>query len=73
VAGAYRAAGGRDAEVIPDRAEAIARAIAAARPNDTVIVAGKGHEKVQIAGGELRPFDDREVIAEALAARGYGR
>ena len=54
-------------EIIPDRREAIYRAVAGARSNDVVIIAGKGHETYQIIGGDKFHFDDREVAAEALA------
>ena len=53
-----------------DRAEAIARAIAEARPQDAVVVAGKGHERVQVVENEERPFDDFAVAAEACGRRG---
>ncbi len=53
-------------EVVPDRREAIARAIALAKPGDSVLLAGKGHEDYQIIGSEKRHFDDREVAAEEL-------
>ncbi len=53
-------------EVVPDRREAIARAIALAEPGDAVLLAGKGHEDYQIIGSETRHFDDREVAAEEL-------
>ena len=56
-------------EVIPDRREAIYRAVAAAKTNDVVIIAGKGHENYQIVGGNKFHFDDREVAAEALERR----
>lgn len=56
-------------EVIPDRREAIYRAVAAARTDDVVIIAGKGHETYQLVGGDKFHFDDREVAAEALARR----
>ncbi len=54
--------------VEPDRRAAIAAAVAQARPGDAVVVAGKGHETGQEAGGLVRPFDDREVLREVLAA-----
>ncbi len=56
-------------EVLSDRREAIARAIALAQPGDAVLVAGKGHEDYQIIGSEVRHFDDREVAGEELAKR----
>lgn len=56
-------------EAIPDRREAINRAIAQAGTNDVVIIAGKGHENYQIIGGDKFHFDDAEVAAEALARR----
>ena len=62
-------AGGAGAEIVLDRARAIATAIARAQPGDTVVVAGKGHETYQIAGGEKRHFDDREAVRAAFEAR----
>jgi UDP-N-acetylmuramoyl-L-alanyl-D-glutamate--2,6-diaminopimelate ligase len=50
-----------------DRRSAIGLAIAAARPGDIVVVAGKGHESTQTIGDEARPFDDRVVGRELLA------
>ncbi|WP_408607461.1 UDP-N-acetylmuramoyl-L-alanyl-D-glutamate--2,6-diaminopimelate ligase [Kitasatospora mediocidica] len=52
--------------VVPDRAEAIASAVARAHAGDTVLVAGKGHELGQYVRDEIRPFDDREVLREAI-------
>ncbi|WP_374228520.1 UDP-N-acetylmuramoyl-L-alanyl-D-glutamate--2,6-diaminopimelate ligase [Streptomyces sp. CNQ085] len=49
-----------------DRAAAIAAAVARAEPGDTVLVAGKGHELGQDVAGVVRPFDDREVLREAV-------
>jgi UDP-N-acetylmuramoyl-L-alanyl-D-glutamate--2,6-diaminopimelate ligase len=57
-------------QVIEDRRAAIARAIAAARAGDVVIVAGKGHEQGQeLAGGVKLPFDDVTEARESLRAR----
>ena len=63
-------AAGRPYLKIPDRREAIHRAVREARAGDIVVIAGKGHEDYQIVGREVSHFDDREVAREALAARG---
>jgi UDP-N-acetylmuramoyl-L-alanyl-D-glutamate--2,6-diaminopimelate ligase len=52
-----------------DRREAIELAIAGARPEDTIVIAGKGHEDYQIIGREKFPFDDRDEAERALARR----
>ncbi|MBI2921743.1 MAG: UDP-N-acetylmuramoyl-L-alanyl-D-glutamate--2,6-diaminopimelate ligase [Planctomycetes bacterium] len=52
-----------------DRREAIRKAIREARPGDTVLIAGKGHETCQIFRDVTRPFDDRAVAAEFLGRR----
>ncbi|WP_443064598.1 UDP-N-acetylmuramoyl-L-alanyl-D-glutamate--2,6-diaminopimelate ligase [Streptomyces sp. NBC_00582] len=49
-----------------DRAAAIAAAVARAHAGDTVLVAGKGHEQGQDIAGVVRPFDDRQVLREAI-------
>jgi UDP-N-acetylmuramoyl-L-alanyl-D-glutamate--2,6-diaminopimelate ligase len=49
---------------IGDRREAIKTAISLARPEDIVLVAGKGHEKYQEIKGVKHPFDDRAVLEE---------
>ncbi|MGW1839792.1 UDP-N-acetylmuramoyl-L-alanyl-D-glutamate--2,6-diaminopimelate ligase [Streptomyces sp. BBFR2] len=51
-----------------ERGAAIAAAVARAEPGDTVIVAGKGHEQGQDIAGVVRPFDDRQVLREAIVA-----
>ncbi len=56
--------------LLVDRKEAIRCAIAAARPGDTVLLAGKGHETYQIIGSERREFDDRAEARAAIAALG---
>ena len=50
-----------------DRRGAIAAALELAQPGDIVIVAGKGHETGQEVAGVVHPFDDRDVVREALA------
>jgi UDP-N-acetylmuramoyl-L-alanyl-D-glutamate--2,6-diaminopimelate ligase len=52
---------------IVDRRAAIGAAMAAARPGDVVVIAGKGHEDYQIIGRTKHHFDDREEAADALA------
>ena len=69
---AEMAAGAPDAEQIVDRREAISRAVELARPGDAIVVAGKGHESGQEAGGVVVAFDDRVVLADALRAAGVG-
>jgi UDP-N-acetylmuramoyl-L-alanyl-D-glutamate--2,6-diaminopimelate ligase len=54
-----------------NRRKAIALAINEARPGDIVLLAGKGHEKVQITREGSHPFDDVAVAREALAAAGF--
>jgi UDP-N-acetylmuramoyl-L-alanyl-D-glutamate--2,6-diaminopimelate ligase len=54
-----------------DRRKAIALAIGAAHPGDIVLLAGKGHEKVQVTREGSHPFDDVEVAREALRATGF--
>lgn len=63
-------AGRGTAEVIEvaGRRAAIARAVAIARTGDTVVIAGKGHERGQEIDGVIHPFDDREVLIEQLSA-----
>jgi UDP-N-acetylmuramoyl-L-alanyl-D-glutamate--2,6-diaminopimelate ligase len=49
-----------------DRSEAIASALAAARPGDSVLIAGRGHQKEQIIGGQRYLLDDRQVARDIL-------
>ena len=56
-------------EFINDRRDAIGRALAAAQPNDCVIIAGKGHETTQEFHDTVVPFDDRLVAKEILELR----
>jgi len=46
-----------------DRHAAIHQALGAAQPGDVVLIAGKGHEDVQLVAGERRPFSDRALAA----------
>lgn len=52
--------------VIPDRKEAIQRAVNSAGSGDVILIAGKGHETYQIIGSEVHDFDDRVVAKEAI-------
>jgi UDP-N-acetylmuramyl-tripeptide synthetase len=54
---------------LPDRREAIFRAIDEARAGDVVLIAGKGHETYQILGDRTIQFDDSEVAREAMLGR----
>jgi UDP-N-acetylmuramoyl-L-alanyl-D-glutamate--2,6-diaminopimelate ligase len=56
-------------ETVPDRAEAIARAIALAQPRDIILIAGKGHETYQEFADHTIPFDDRQIALRALENR----
>jgi UDP-N-acetylmuramoyl-L-alanyl-D-glutamate--2,6-diaminopimelate ligase len=71
IVAAILAGSGRDAavDVLRDRAAAIRHAIAAAAPGDLVLIAGKGHESVQVVGTEARPFSDQAVARQALGER----
>ncbi|MEQ4206005.1 UDP-N-acetylmuramoyl-L-alanyl-D-glutamate--2,6-diaminopimelate ligase [Actinopolymorpha sp. B9G3] len=66
--GAYGVPASLRGEVVEigDRRQAIERAIGAARPGDTVLILGKGHEQGQDVGGVVQPFDDRLVVQEVL-------
>jgi UDP-N-acetylmuramoyl-L-alanyl-D-glutamate--2,6-diaminopimelate ligase len=54
---------------VTDRREAIRTAIDLANPGTVVVIAGKGHERVQVIGGRAIPFDDREIAAEYASSR----
>jgi len=57
--------------VVPDRRKAIGLAISEARPGDIALLAGKGHEKVQVTREGAAHFDDLEVAREALRSAGF--
>lgn len=57
--------------VIVDRKEALFEMVKAAREGDFLVACGKGHEVYQQIGDKKIPFDDREVLKEALKQRGY--
>ena len=55
---------------IPDRGQAIERAITMAGLDDTILLAGRGHETIQDVGGNLVELDDRVEARRALSQRG---
>jgi UDP-N-acetylmuramoyl-L-alanyl-D-glutamate--2,6-diaminopimelate ligase len=55
--------------VVHNRQAAIEYALSQARPQDLVVIAGKGHEQEQIIGSERRPFSDRHVVSRILQVR----
>jgi UDP-N-acetylmuramoyl-L-alanyl-D-glutamate--2,6-diaminopimelate ligase len=57
----------RASEISPRR-DAIFQAAASLGPGDILVLAGKGHERGQIIGSTVHPFDDVEVAREAVAA-----
>ena len=48
-----------------DRKRAIHQALSLAKPEDIVLIAGKGHETYQVFGDQTFPFDDRQIVKEA--------
>jgi UDP-N-acetylmuramoyl-L-alanyl-D-glutamate--2,6-diaminopimelate ligase len=56
-----------------DRTAAIAAAIGIQKAGDTLIVAGKGHERYQIIGTTKHSYDDAEVLRNELRRSGYGQ
>jgi len=63
---------GKDLFLIPDRTEAIRHAFSLARPGDTVMLLGKGHEASIIGPAGPDPWDERTAAEEALRGMGYG-
>jgi UDP-N-acetylmuramoyl-L-alanyl-D-glutamate--2,6-diaminopimelate ligase len=61
------AARAQDTLVIPDRRDAIARALEMGREGVCVVIAGKGHETYQVLRERTVPFDDRQVARDVLA------
>ena len=56
-----------DTLVVPDRRDAIARALEMGREGVVVVIAGKGHEAYQLVRDRTVPFDDRQVARDVLA------
>ncbi len=69
-AGASSKAPGLDYEVVIDRRAAIRRAIEIARPGDTVLLAGKGHERSMRTSRGSEPWDERAEAEAAIRERG---
>jgi UDP-N-acetylmuramoyl-L-alanyl-D-glutamate--2,6-diaminopimelate ligase len=63
---------GTDYLVIDDRHDAVSEAIRRATADDTVLLAGKGHEESIIVGEEKRPYDEATAARDALKALGFG-
>ena len=63
----FTSRGAKNYVIIPDRKEAIARALTTARKGDYVLIAGKGHENYQVLENKTIPFDDIEVVRSILA------
>jgi UDP-N-acetylmuramoyl-L-alanyl-D-glutamate--2,6-diaminopimelate ligase len=62
---------GTDFTMEPDRERAINIGMRVARAGDIVLIAGKGHEKIQITAEGQIPFDDAEVAKQALHRAGF--
>jgi UDP-N-acetylmuramoyl-L-alanyl-D-glutamate--2,6-diaminopimelate ligase len=65
-AGADGRVAGRDFDIILDRRSAIRRAVEMARPGDTLLLAGKGHERSMITAAGREPWDERATAEEAI-------
>jgi UDP-N-acetylmuramoyl-L-alanyl-D-glutamate--2,6-diaminopimelate ligase len=63
---------GTDYLVIDDRKEAVGEAIRRAAADDTVLLAGKGHEESIIVGEDKRPYDEATTARDALKTLGFG-
>jgi UDP-N-acetylmuramoyl-L-alanyl-D-glutamate--2,6-diaminopimelate ligase len=63
---------GRDFFVVPERRDAIRRALAFAAPGDLVLLAGKGHERTLERRTETLPWDEVEEARAALTASNRG-
>ena len=64
--GIVDAHGDAKTDEVPDRAEAIEKALSIARKGDTILVTGMGHERFRIINGERLPWNDADVIRELL-------
>jgi UDP-N-acetylmuramoyl-L-alanyl-D-glutamate--2,6-diaminopimelate ligase len=66
-AGIEQAKGGMKMVEIPDRHEAIAKALSIAMKGDTILITGMGHEQYRIVNGERLPWNDGAVVREIIA------
>jgi UDP-N-acetylmuramoyl-L-alanyl-D-glutamate--2,6-diaminopimelate ligase len=66
----FLAMNGNHHQMIADRREAIERALDLARPDDAVVIAGKGHETYQEFADTVVPFNDRQVIEDYFRLSG---
>jgi UDP-N-acetylmuramoyl-L-alanyl-D-glutamate--2,6-diaminopimelate ligase len=71
IAAGYRDVRAEGCTVELDRRRAIAGLLRAARPGDTVLIAGKGHETYQEFEDTVVPFDDRVYVRETLGNLGF--
>ncbi len=62
----------RTQETLIDRKKAIEKALGIAKPGDTVLIAGRGHEKFQDFAGKKVPIDDREVVRDIIRKSAAG-
>ncbi|MDP3730488.1 MAG: UDP-N-acetylmuramoyl-L-alanyl-D-glutamate--2,6-diaminopimelate ligase [Candidatus Omnitrophota bacterium] len=58
-------------DIVPDRGDALKKALDIASKGDIVVIAGKGHENYQIIKDKVLPFNDREVVLDILRKKGY--
>jgi UDP-N-acetylmuramoyl-L-alanyl-D-glutamate--2,6-diaminopimelate ligase len=65
--GIEQAKGGMKMVEIPDRHEAIAKALSIAMKGDTILITGMGHEQYRIVNGERLPWNDGAVVREIIA------
>jgi UDP-N-acetylmuramoyl-L-alanyl-D-glutamate--2,6-diaminopimelate ligase len=64
-----RGMGAKPHQRITDRKAAIHAALETARKGDTILLAGKGHETYQVIGKDRLPFDEQEIVREAVRPR----
>jgi UDP-N-acetylmuramyl tripeptide synthase len=64
--GIERAHGDAKTTEIPDRRQAIERALGSAQKGDMVLITGMGHEKYRIVNGQRLPWNDSQVVREIL-------